>query len=189
MSLKVLSDNDLWLAVIQDDKGSFTELYNRYWSTLYQSANRFLNDKELAEQVLHDVFVILWQRRKHLTIHSFPQYIHAATRYHVYKILKSQKSSPIIYIDAYNEANHEVSSLYNDAEERLATVDLNKELKVCLNNLPKRCQQIFYMSRMDHLSNNEIAEQLGISKRSVENQLTFALKYLRKVLPEIGIKI
>jgi RNA polymerase sigma-70 factor (ECF subfamily) len=75
---------------------------------------------------------------------------------------------------------------YNQGEHRIKNQELLQELDRYLEKLPKRCQEIFYMSRMDNLSNQEIAGRLGISKRTVENQITKALKHLRSCLKQLS---
>jgi RNA polymerase sigma-70 factor (ECF subfamily) len=68
---------------------------------------------------------------------------------------------------------------HNQSDHRIKNQEFLMELSEYLEKLPKRCQEIFYMSRIDNLSNQEIAGRLGISKRTVENQITMALKHLR----------
>ncbi|WP_369414055.1 sigma factor-like helix-turn-helix DNA-binding protein [Desertivirga xinjiangensis] len=80
-------------------------------------------------------------------------------------------------------------SVENSGYDRLASIDLETQLDAYLENLPKRCREIFFMSRKQMLSNDEIAAKLGISKRSVENQITFALKHLRVSIKDISIAL
>lgn len=72
-----------------------------------------------------------------------------------------------------------MAAIHNTVEEKIQEQSFCKQLYVSLNNLPKRCQEIFLLSREEQLSNREIAERLNISKRSVENQITHALQQLR----------
>ena len=76
---------------------------------------------------------------------------------------------------------------YNQSDHRIKNQELLLELSHYLEKLPKRCQEIFYLSRMDNLSNQEIAGRLGISKRTVENQITTALKHLRSCFRQASI--
>jgi RNA polymerase sigma-70 factor (ECF subfamily) len=172
-----LSDLELWNRVISDDSGAFACLYDRHWAALFKTANYYTQDENTAEEIVHDVFVTLWQRRKFLNISNFRNYIFITTRYHVLKKIKQSKISPITYVDHYDESvDNQVS---NKENERISQSDFEIELKSMLQGLPKRCSEIFYLSRVNHLSNQEIAKTFGISKPSVENQITLALKYLR----------
>lgn len=175
-----IPDESLWHKVINGDNKSFVALYNRYWRVIYKTIIWYLKDTNLAEQIVHDVFVVLWKRRASLQIENFEKYIQATARYHVFKELKSQKLSPVQYIEDYSQINTEIS--INEAEAKLGLEDFENKLSEKLRGLPKRCHEIFWLSRIDNLNNDEIATKLGISKRTVENQLTTALKHLRETL-------
>jgi RNA polymerase sigma-70 factor (family 1) len=176
-----MSDNELWSQVTADDGDAFVNLYNRYCRQLFKTASFYLKDSSLAEEIVHDVFVVLWQRRKFLKINNFQSYILITTRYHVYKKLKEAKISPIEYIDAYEEV---AESTFNSSTDKLIQEDFELELNEYLKGLPKRCSEIFVLSRVKELSNTEIATFLGIKRVTVENQITHALKYLRRYLNE-----
>jgi len=173
------SDEKLWIAVQKNDYKAFCTLFNRYWKKLYLSVVRYTNNNELAEQVVQDVFIVLWKRRTHLKIEKFASYIHVAARYHIFKALKTRKSEMLEYIEDYNTFDER--AIVNSGELRLHYNDLEKQLIRSLAPLPKRCQEIFCLSRIEHFSNDEIANKFGISKRSVENQLTIALKHIRTI--------
>jgi RNA polymerase sigma-70 factor (family 1) len=177
MNINNLSDQELWVHVTTDNSSAFVVLYNRYWNRLFKSASFHLKDSSLAEEVVHDVFVVLWNRRKFLVVHSFEKYIQVTARYHVLKKLKSLKSSIIDYIEDY--AEHRTPVNFSTTTEKIKQEDFETELKTYLKGLPKRCAEIFVLSRVNHLTNKEIAESFGISKFTVENQITYALKYLR----------
>jgi RNA polymerase sigma-70 factor (ECF subfamily) len=184
MSKSLLSDEELWGAIVMDDSRAFAVLYNRYWKKLYKTTNYYLKDAAAAEEILHDVFVVLWNRRQYLKIESFSNYVYITTRYHVFKYLKAAKISPIEYIEQYAEDTLPIS--LNDAEEKISYNDVTLQLESSLKELPKRCREIFWLSRIENLSNEEIADQFGISKRTVENQITHALKHLRLSYQELS---
>jgi RNA polymerase sigma-70 factor (family 1) len=175
-----ISDDDLWLQVTTDDEDAFAGLYNRYSAQLLKTAAFYLKDCSMAEELVHDVFVVLWQRRKFLKIKNFQSYILITTRYHVYKKLKEAKISPIEYIETYKETYQ--TTPFQTSTERLVQEDFETELKDYLKVLPKRCSEIFMLSRVNELSNTEIATFLGIKRCTVENQITHALKHLRSYL-------
>jgi len=174
------SDNELWSQVTTGDGDAFVLLYNRYSRQLFKTASFYLKDSSLAEEIVHDVFVVLWQRRTFLKINNFSSYILITTRYHVYKKLKEAKISPIQYIDSYEELPE--SPDVHCPSDKLSQEDFETELKGYLQGVPKRCSEIFLLSRVKQLSNAEIASILGIKRVTVENQITHALKYLRNFL-------
>jgi RNA polymerase sigma factor (sigma-70 family) len=177
MNKSTLSDQELWAEVTVSNSSAFLVLYNRHWSMLYKTARFYLKDKSLAEEVVHDIYVVLWDRREFLKIENFQSYIHVTARYHVFKKLKAAKISPIEYVENY--ADNQTETFHSSITEKLLQEDFETELKSYLENLPKRCAEIFLLSRIKHLSNTEIALLLGISKYTVENQITHALKYIR----------
>ncbi|OOQ57128.1 RNA polymerase sigma factor [Mucilaginibacter pedocola] len=180
MPIDLKSDAALWDAVRHGDEWAFNALFNRYWVRLYNTCNRYLKNRETSEELVHDIFLNLWNRRADLEIRSFEHYLLNAVRYQAYNHIRTKKLS-VIYLD--DTAAIE-SAGANKADERIHQQDLELEVYNYLHALPKRCQEIFQLSRFNSLSNDEIAAQLGISKRSVENQITVALKHLRMCLKQ-----
>lgn len=177
------SDSDLWNDIRNDDGLAFDVLFNRYWARLYKIAFRQLHDEAASLEIVHDVFVSLWNRRKELEINLFPNFLLTAVRYQLYSRLKSPKLS-LVYKADFSENDH--SSESNSGDMRFRDFELQHELDVYLNQLPKRCHEIFQLSRIEHMSNKDIAERLGVSKKTVENQLTVALKHLRVAFKNIA---
>jgi RNA polymerase sigma-70 factor (ECF subfamily) len=104
-------------------------------------------------------------------------------RYQLYSRSKTAKLS-LVYKADIIESEHLSES--NTGEVRLQDFELRNELDKYLNQLPERCHEIFNLSRIEHLSNQDIADRLGISKKTVENQLTIALKHLRLAFKNIA---
>jgi RNA polymerase sigma-70 factor (ECF subfamily) len=160
-------------------------LLKRYWKQLYITAHAYLKDNEACESVVQDIFIYLWEKRKTLTIESFEKYLNASARYNVYKQLKLARLSPVNY-----QAPSEIvenGCAHNAGEQNLSAFELLQDVNVCLGLLPNRCREIFVLSRINQLSNNEIAEKLHISKRTVENQISHALKHLRTSFKYSGV--
>jgi len=179
MAESFLSDAELWDSIKNDDCRAFTMLFKRYWLLLYKTALHYTKDEQLAEEIVHDLFVTVWNRRQHLQIGDFKSYLKAAARYEVLHQLKKRKVQ-VTYFHSLPETPG--GAALNNGEEHIRHRELENGLFQQLMKLPDRCREIFLLSRKDHLTNAEIAVQLGISKRSVENQLTNALKFLRSNL-------
>jgi RNA polymerase sigma-70 factor (ECF subfamily) len=187
MGKSSLSDTELWNSIKDDDYRAFTTLFKRYWLLLYKTALHYIKDPEIAEEIVHDLFFNIWRSRETLQIDDFKSYLKAGTRYEVFRRVKKTRATPITYFEELPEEMG--SSVLNKGEENIHSHELEQELELHLASLPGRCRQIFLLSRKDNLSNTEIATQLGISKRSVENQITAALKYLRNNLKNIATVI
>jgi RNA polymerase sigma-70 factor (ECF subfamily) len=178
-----INDPELWLAIRNDDEQAFAVLFDRYWVRLYKTALRYLKDRENSEETVHDVFLNIWDRRHQLEIESIPNFLLTAIRYQIYNRMRAAKPPLTLVL---NDLEMDNLLDYNQGDHRIKNQELLRELDHYLEKLPKRCQEIFYMSRMDNLSNQEIAGRLGISKRTVENQITRALKHLRSCLKQLS---
>lgn len=181
------TDHELWDRIREDNEQAFATLFYRYSAKIYSSAYSYIRDPVACEQIVHDIFITLWTNRKSLYIQSFKAYLTSASRYRVYKHITACKVIPIDYKDNLEEHVFADYTSQNNGYSNLAYQELEMEVDSCLSSLPKRCREIFVMSRKQELSNDEIAEQLGISKRTVENQLTYALRHLRFSLKDVSV--
>lgn len=178
------SDEILVEAMKNGDLESFNILFNRYWQKLYTTAYAISRDNEVSSEIVHDIFLNLWVKREKLRIGSFKGYVIASARYHVYRYIRNAKRNVLEYHEDLEPAGR-ISA--NDGELNIRSQELQRKVERHLGDLPKRCQEIFTLSRRDELSNDEIAERLDISKRTVENQLTHALHHLRISLKNMYI--
>jgi RNA polymerase sigma-70 factor (ECF subfamily) len=181
------TDHELWDSIREDNEQAFATLFYRYSAKIYSSAYSYIRDPVVCEQIVHDIFITLWTSRKQLNIQSFKAYLTSASRYRVYKHITACKVIPIDYKENLEEHVFADYTSQNNGYSALAYQELEMEVDSCLSSLPKRCREIFVMSRKQELSNDEIAEQLGISKRTVENQLTYALRHLRFSLKDVSV--
>jgi len=176
MPTNFTTDNDLLNHITTGDLDAFNILFERYWSKLYATIFSIYPDQEVCSEIVHDIFLNIWIKREKLQIENFKGYITAAGRYHVYRHLKSVKKNSIEYREEINYGN---LVTLNEGESNIRYRELERKVEEELEELPRRCREIFTMSRMEQLSNDEIAARLDISKRTVENQLTYALRHLR----------
>ncbi|RBQ02308.1 RNA polymerase sigma-70 factor [Pedobacter miscanthi] len=183
MHLSHQSDPDLWLSVRNNDGKAFNVLFDRYWLKLYKVALQQLKDEDASLEIVHNVFVSLWTRRKKLEINSIQNFLFISIKYQVYKSLRPGKLSIVYKADVSEDS---FSTTVNLGDLKIQDSELQQKLNNSLSELPGRCHQIFRLSRLEHFSNKEIAERLGISQKSVENQLTIALKHLRHAFKDIA---
>ena len=177
------TDTALWEAVQQGDTAAFAALYERYWRRLFTAAYARLPDRTDCEDIVHDIFLTLWTERSRLAISNLPAYLAAAVRYQAVRYQQLATTGAL----RYNESLETLSqgAAFNGGETKLLGLDLEGRLAAALSQLPQRCREIFLLSRVQHYSNDEIATQLRISRRSVENQLTTALRHLRLTLKSL----
>jgi len=171
------TDETLFNAVKTGDRKAFNLLYDRYWELVYKKAFSYLHDAEAAGEIVNDIFLNIWLKREKLNILTFQNYLTAAARYRVYNHLKTKKQNTLMYVENYDTLKNR--SFSTTQEEPFSSSEIHQQVNRLLEHLPKRCKEIFLLSRFSHLSNAEIATKFEISKRTVENQLSTAVKHLR----------
>jgi RNA polymerase sigma-70 factor (family 1) len=192
MLKKDLTDTDLVEAILCNDEKAFNVLFERYWSQVYRVAFKYVKDQETALDITHDIFLNIWNKRHELDIHSFKNYVLTSASYHGIRKNQTLKAVPLNYVESYEytenkEYTNNLRAATNHGDAKIRYLELDREVTSLLNGLPKRCKEIYILSRTENLSINEIADRLQISKRTVENQLTIALKHLRLGLKHIAI--
>ena len=174
------SDEQLLQLMQAGEESAFTELYNRYWDKLLPRAVMQLGSREDAEELLHDVYVRLWKRRGTIELrHSFHTYIAAVLKYEILHRLADRKNKRL-----RERAAGEQQLLLADrsTEEQLDFLDLQEQLEASVRQLPDKCQLVFRLSREKGLGEKEIADQLQISPKTVQNHIHRALQALRHFL-------
>ena len=163
------------------DEKAFESLYNLYWEKLIATAYHRVGSLETAKELVQDIFTNLWRRREHLEVRTtFAAYIQTAMKYAILDHIRSLKVK-----DKYVESIKNTQTDSDNATiELIAYHELDHFLEQEISKLPEKCQQIFRLSRVDQLSTREIAEQLHISPKTVENQISKALKVLRSSIQE-----
>ncbi|SEB00849.1 RNA polymerase sigma-70 factor [Pedobacter hartonius] len=159
---------------------AFEQVYQFYWSDLYRYAYNILRNKLICEEIVQETFFSLWTKRKDLKItHSIGAYLFTAVKFQTINYIRSEKVKRDY---ASNYANFKASYVDNSNEEHIHLSDLKSLIENEVSKLPEKCQKIFRMSRNEHQSIKSIADLLNISHKTVENQLTKALRQLRTSL-------
>lgn len=167
---------------------SFSELYLTYYPKLVRFAKEFVMLEEDAENITQDVFTALWERREYLDrIENMNAYLFRLVRNRCLDYLKhkifEQRYIENIQTHYIIELNLKLQSLDRfDASDFSEEKDTAILVRAAINGLPKRCRDIFLLSRVEGLKYKEISERLGISVNTVECQMGIALKKLRMKL-------
>jgi len=168
------TDHQLLSLFYQGDRMAFTEIYNRYWLVAYRSAIQVLKDEEACMDVLQDVFVWLWQHREQLNITALKAYIITAVKFKMLNVIRQGKLKDLAY--------SEIKVIDYEPESNIEVKELMRMIDEFAERLPSQARQIFYMSRYEHLSHKEIALKMGISEKTVKNQINISLKKLKSTL-------
>jgi len=180
-------DNELCHLMKNGEAEAFCEIYERYWEKLYRYIFNRTNSADVAFEITQDVFVSLWQRRQEVSFHSsLSAYLFSSVRYGLIRHIKNSRLKEDYFKDFSLYLSNQRD---NSIEEKLNLHLLEEAVEKSVKDLPERCQEIFRMSRYQNLSIKEISERLNISHKTVENQLSIALKHLRKSLGEFMLLI
>lgn len=170
-----LYDNKLLLDLLsKNDELAFTEIYNRFWQKLFAIAYNRLKEIQAAEDIVHDVFVSLWANRKKIKIESLDNYLAIAAKYMVLAKIKKKERERI-----YNNTSRQAPVFDLPVETSLHNKRILEIVKNEVEKLPEKCRLIFKYSRDEGMPVKQIAKELSISPKTVENQLNKALKQLK----------
>lgn len=182
IQLLVLSETALIDKLKQGDKTAFDELFRTHYKYLVVVAHKYLNDRDGSRDIVQDVFLDIWKRRDQLKIDQSAKFF--LRRAVINKCLARKRKSDRITV------NTELVSVDNRSDnstsDQVAYNDINAFVENIINGLPERCREVFVLSRKMEMSHKEIAAKLNISTKTIENQMTKALKIMRLELKSKG---
>lgn len=165
-----------WLQALgHGDENALRRIFDCYYSGLLSDVDRIIPDENTAKDIVQEVFVELWRKRKELAVHSsLRAYLRRAAVNRALNYLKVQKRF------AFSEPETQLAAPPETILEGASTPeDLETVLHDAIQNLPEKCRVVFVLSKFEQFSHKEIAEQLDISVKTIENQITKAMKILR----------
>ena len=173
-----LNDQELLRLLAKGNELAFAQLFDQFWDSMCLAAFKVLKDKDVAQDLAQDVLLDIWKKRERLEIENLQAYLHTAVRYKVLKYIDKHKTplTDLDFVDEYIEDN--------SSQVTLEFKELNEILQGEIAQLPDQCQKVFKMSRFEQKSNFEIAKELNLSIRTVENHISIALKRLRPRLKD-----
>lgn len=168
-------DIALLLALKNGEQTAFKKLYEKYNYSLYIHAYKKLGDEELVKDLVHEVFLSIWEKRENLCVNgSLSAYLHHAVRYKVIDHISSKYTA-----DKYRQFQSFLDQQTTPTDFRVRERMLASIIDQEIENLPPRMREVFQLSRIEHLSHHQIAEKLGITKQSVRSHIKNALRILR----------
>mgnify|MGYP003575830131 CR=1 FL=1 len=163
-----------------DDK-AFEQMFKAHYKELHSYANVMLRDEDTAEEIVQSMFLKFWEKRELLNVQtSIKAYLYKCVYNDSLNYLKHQK----VKTKYQDFATYTMNDHHEAASSRIELTELQFKLQEALNELPEHCRTIFQMSRFEELKYREIAEQLDLSIKTVENQMGKALKILRLKLAD-----
>ncbi|MBX3239717.1 MAG: RNA polymerase sigma-70 factor [Chitinophagaceae bacterium] len=176
----MISDNDILVlqqaVAFRNDQEAYNKLFLHFYPSLKEFAYTFLKSKALSDEVVSDVFIKIWQKRNTLhTISNIRLYLFTSTRNTAFNYLKKQQGLQNLPVEDYWV---ELKSIYFNPESLMITEEMIERIQKAIQQLPARCRLIFKLVKEEGLKYREVAELLEISVKTVENQMSLALKKL-----------
>jgi len=163
-----------------DDK-AFEQMFKAHYKELHSYASVMLRNEDTAEEIVQSMFLKFWEKRALLNVQtSIKAYLYKCVYNDSLNYIKHQK----VKTKYQDFAAYTMNDHHEAASSRVEVTELQFKLQEALNELPEHCRTIFQMSRFEELKYREIAEQLDLSIKTVENQMGKALKILRLKLAD-----
>jgi RNA polymerase sigma-70 factor (family 1) len=175
------TDPEIVNAIRRGDEAAFEKTFRKYYERLCHYATSLLKEEDEAEEIVQTVFLTIWEKREDLEITlSLKSYLYRAVHNHCLNRFKHATVR-----EAHREyTQHFIPQSYESVTEVIHANELQDRIEAAVSTLPEQCQLAFRMSRFQELKYQEIADQLGISVKTVENQIGKALKILRNALAD-----
>lgn len=172
---KFLTDEQLVILLSESNKSAFEELYNRYWYKLFCISYHQIGTKEEAEELVHDLFESLWNRRAESNIRHLSSYLVISLKHLITNCIKSK-----ITWRKYQEyiLLHKMQEI-SSTEDNVQFNDLSEAIEKAMKKLPEKTSKVFQLSRFENRSVKDIAKELHISEKAVEYHITKSLKVLK----------
>ena len=163
-----------------EDEAAYKKLFFHFFLPLKSFSFTIIKSKELAEEIVSDVLIEIWAKRKQLTaIDDLKMYLYVSVRNASLRKLQQGKKRMALSLD---DVNVEFASSFENAETILLTHELSKTIDAAVQQLPQRCKLIFKLAKEDRLKYKEIALLLNISVKTIDHQVSIALKKIAEVL-------
>lgn len=174
LNLQKHEDSYLLRQVEQGCKQSFNLLYEKHWEPAYREAYMRLKNGDDAKDIVQEIFTHIWLKRETLYIENLPAYLNVAVRNKVLKFVAKQKLSHPFYKVLEN-----IPELQMKSDYQILAKEFFKAYDALINTLPSKKQMIFRLRYQEDLPTKDIAKHLGISRKTVQNQLGKAIEQLR----------
>lgn len=157
------------------DQEAFERLFREYFPPLMAFARKILVDEDDAREVVQNVFINLWEKRMEIDLSTpLKSYLFTSVHNRSLNVIRDRKKFS-------SSEMPEVAGEW-DVSMQIETMELEEKIREVIGSLPEKCREVFELNRFDGLKYSEIAEALGISVKTVENQMSKALKILREKL-------
>ncbi len=174
-----MEKNNIIEDLVEGDEKTFHYIFKTYYPKVYHFSLYLLKSVSDAEDLSQEVFIKIWTHRETFKeIKDFDAYLYVLTRNTIFTYLRTKHS---FIVNAEDVTLFQLADSDNPLDNTISK-DLALLVEMIVTNMPYQRRKVFNLSRKDGLSNEKIAQQLGITKKTVENHLNLALKELREII-------
>lgn len=186
MAIDNLHEKELLQRISKGDERAFREVFDLYKGRFFAAALKMTRSPDEAEEIVQEVFVSLWMRRALLTtVENPPSYLFTI----VYNAISARFKKIALEMRMKQMIAERVVESENIIEEKLEEKEANQRIQSILHRLPEQQQLVYYLSKEEGLSREEIAHRMHISPNTVKNHLLRATKYIREHFNKVMIII
>ena len=164
------------------DKRFFEHVFREYFTPLTYYAHKFVRDGDTAKEIVHSVFISIWEKADEITLdRPLKSYLYTSVHN---RCLNHIRDHGRFHAEDVSDLDY-INELGDSDNDRIEQEETEARILRAINKLPDRCAEVFKLSRFEELKYSEIADRLKISHKTVENQMTKALKILREDLKDL----
>lgn len=185
--MSTIIEDYLFLNFKEGDEKAFQSIFDELYNPIVGFCTQFIGDKDKSQSVAQEAFIKLWTNRAKIeTVNGVKAFLYTAAKTECLNLLRHKKVSSKYYDQQLQEKEELLNSrvLQDFDFESIEFSELDALIHKAIANLPEKCRLVFMKSRMDNLSNKEIAQELNVSVKAVEANMTRALKSLTEDLSD-----
>lgn len=165
---------------LHNDAQAYKQLFFKFYNPLVKFAAGFVESRESAEEVVSDVFIKVWDKRSTLnTIENLRVYLYVSTKNTALNYIAKQRKLETVRLE---DVKIDLPSTILNPEQLMITAEMVRRIDNAINSLPPRCKLVFKLVKEDGLPYKEVADILGISVKTIDNQLAIALKKIAQAI-------
>ena len=181
-------EQDLLRQLIRGDIAGYEVLFHKYYPTFFAFIKGMTKETAVAEDIAQNIFMKVWLNREKLdAAKSIRNYLFVLAKHEIYNYFRTKSRTFTTLKEAIAQTESKGGGNLpsrNEIEEKLDLAETAEQVETIVGKMPPQRQQIFRMSRFEHMPSREIAEQLNISVKTVEAQITKALKTIRSYITD-----
>lgn len=176
-------EKDLLLRLRQGDRHAFEKIYGSYSTRIYSNITRLVHDEDVAADLLQDLFIKVWERRADIDAdRSFRSFLFTCSRNLVYNYLRrvSLEKQVELYLGSIG------TELYEHVEQDMQYRQTSNALRSAIAKLPEQRRKVYTLCKVDGLSYEEVAQQLGISRSAVKDHIVKGNRFIGRYISSLG---